>query len=291
VVFIQRLALPHVYPFPELLICLVARLFNKRVVFDFDDAIFTTYPHRKKTLVEKFTDSNRVARIVSKCDAVIAGNQYLAHYARTYNHNVWIIPTTIDTVKYPVKVIIDKVQGEPFIIGWIGTPSSLPYLDVLKPALQEVAKRFNIVLRIIGGQNYHCPGVRVECFPWSLENEVPHLLTFDLGVMPLAGHEFARGKCGLKLLQYMAAGLPAIGSPVGVNKEIITDGFNGYLASCTEEWVEKISNLIQSTPLRCRMGRMGRETVEQEYSVQVNIPKLISILKGTVTLSSDNFTV
>jgi len=284
-IFIQRLVLPHVYPLPEMLICIVAGLLGKRIIFDFDDAIFATSPHRKRTLVEKFTDSNRVARILARCDAVIAGNAYLAAYARAYNVNVVIIPTSIDLARYPVKQITDKEPGEPYVIGWIGMPGSLPYLNILKPVFQVLALKYRILVRIIGGQGYDCPGVQVEHLPWSLQNEVSQILTFDIGVMPLTGHEEGRGKCGLKLLQYMAAGIPAVASPVSANIEIITDGENGYLAGSFEEWVEKLCTLIHSVQLRLEMGRRGRDTVERRFSIQTNLPRLIQ----AITLKETTF--
>lgn len=280
VIFIQRLVLPHVYPFPEMLICVVAGLLGKRIIFDFDDAIFATSPHRKKTLAEKFTDKNRVARIIARCDAVITGNAYLAAYARAYNVNVVIIPTSIDLSRYPVKQITDKNPGEPYVIGWIGMPGSLPYLNILKPVFQELAGKHKILVRIIGGQDYDCPGVQVEHLPWSLQDEVSQILTFDIGVMPLTENEEAQGKCGLKILQYMAAGISAIASPVSANIEIITDGENGCLAGSPEEWGEKICAFIHSTQLRQEIGRRGRDTVEQRFSIDANLPKLIDILRG-----------
>jgi len=288
VIFIQRLVLPHVYPFPEMLICLVAGLLGKRIIFDFDDAIFATSPHRKRTLVEKFTDSNRVARIITRCDAIIAGNAYLADYARAYNGNVVVIPTSIDLSRYPVKQITDRNPGEPFVIGWIGMPGSLPYLNILKPVFQEISIKYKIMIRIVGGQNYECPGVQVEHLPWSLHDEVSQILTFDIGVMPLTESEEARGKCGLKLLQYMAAGIPAVASPVSANIEIITDGENGYLAGSLEEWVEKLHELICSTQLRLEMGRRGRNTVEQRFSVHANLPRLIQVITLNKVMLTEN---
>lgn len=271
--------MPHVYPLPEILICIIAGLLGKKIIFDFDDAIFAVSPHREKTFVEKLTDTNRVARIIARCDVIIAGNAYLADYARVYNNNVVVIPTSIDLVRYPAKQIAGKTPGEPYVIGWIGMPGSLPYLNILRPVFQELALRHKIIIRIVGAQNYHCPGVQVEHLPWSLQNEVDLILTFDIGVMPLTEHEEARGKCGLKLLQYMAAGIPAVVSPVSANKDIVTDGENGYLALSAEEWVEKLGGLIQSVRLRQVMGRSGRETVEKKYSITANLPRVIKVLK------------
>lgn len=287
-IFIQRLVLPHVYPLPEILICMIAGLLGKSIIFDFDDAIYATSLHRKKTLAEKFTDPNRVARVIAKCDTIIAGNSYLADYARAYNNNVVIIPTSIDLVRYPVKQITGKNLDEPYVIGWIGMPGSLPYLNFLKPVFQDIAQSFNILIRIIGGQNFECPGVKVEHLMWSLESEVGQILSFDVGVMPLTESEEARGKCGSKLLQYMAAGIPAVASPVSANKEIVKDGINGCLAATLEEWVGKLSSLFQSTEIRQLMGQQGRETVERCFSIQANLPKLIEIItSGEVMLSKN----
>ncbi|NPV72995.1 MAG: glycosyltransferase family 4 protein [Pelotomaculum sp.] len=279
VVFIQRLVLPHVFPLPEMLVCLVARLLGKRIVFDFDDAIFATSPHRKKTLAERFTDANRVARIIARCDAIIAGNTYLAGYARQYNRNVTVIPTCIDLARYPVKKA-EKAPGEPCVIGWIGMPGSLPYLNILKPVFQEIAAKHNILVRIIGGRDYDCPGVRVEHRPWTYTDEVNWILSFDIGVMPLTESEEARGKCGLKLLQYMAAGIPAVASPVSANREIVMDGVNGYLAAFAEEWTEKLCSLIRSPRLRRAMGERSRVTVEQHFSLEAGLQKLAGVLRG-----------
>lgn len=287
-IFIQRLVLPHVYPLPEILICMIAGLLGKSIIFDFDDAIYATSLHRKKTLAEKFTDPNRVARVIARCDTIIAGNSYLADYARAYNNNVVIIPTSIDLVRYPMKRIKEKNLGEPYVIGWIGMPGSLPYLNALKPVFQELAGKLNILVRIIGGQNYICPGVQVEHLMWSLQSEVEQILSFDVGVMPLSESDEARGKCGLKLLQYMAAGIPAVASPVSANKEIVTDGINGCLAATSEEWVEKLSSLLQSTQIRQSMGQQGREAVERCFSIQANLPRLIEIItSGDVMLAKN----
>lgn len=287
-VFIQRLVLPHIYPFPEMLICLMARLLGKRIIFDFDDSIFATSPHRKRTVVERFTDPNRVARVIARCDAVITGNVYLADYARSYNGNVVVIPTSIDLARYPVKQWNDKNPGGAFVIGWIGMPGSLPYLNMLKPVFQELAGKHKILLRIIGAKNFNCPGVQVEHISWSLQTEVSQILTFDIGVMPLTEHEEALGKCGLKILQYMAAGIPALASPVSANKDIISDGENGYLAGSPQEWEEKFQTLIHSDQLRLEMGQRGRETVERRFSIQANLPKMIETITVKNAVLNDN---
>lgn len=274
VIFIQKLVLPHVYPFPEVSLCKLGKWLGKRVIFDFDDAIFTVSKVRTKTFTEKFAYPQRVQKIIGLCDSVVVGNDYLGQFAQKYNKYVYMIPTSIDTTEYPIPSFNEQ-KPDPVIIGWIGTPSTLPYLNLIKPALQELALKREIILRIIGGRNYDCPGVKVEYLPWSLDNEVELLRSFDIGVMPLTDDLWSRGKCGLKLLQYMAAGVPAVASPVGVNNELIEDGVNGYLAENTEDWAAKIYFFPADHQ---NMIRLARKTVEDKYSIVANLNKLIKIL-------------
>ncbi|RJQ29818.1 MAG: glycosyltransferase family 1 protein [Peptococcaceae bacterium] len=275
-VFIQRLVLPHVYPFPELLICKAGRLLGKKVFFDFDDAIFTTPIIRKKTLAEKLTDPGRVGKVIASCDAVIAGNEFLAGYARRYNKNVFVVPTCLNLEKYgPLR---SGGRDDPVIVGWIGTPGTESYLDLLTPVFRRLASRRRLLVRVVGGGRYRCPGVVVEHWPWSLAGEVSLLRSFTIGVMPLTDDTWSKGKCGLKLLQYMAAGVPVVASPVGVNERIIVNGENGFLARSTEEWAAGIDTLIRSPELRAKMAELARRTVEEKYSVQANVARLAAIM-------------
>ena len=277
VIFIQKLVLPHVYPLPEILLCKLGKWLKRSVIFDFDDAIYTVSEVRAKTLFEKLTYNGRVRKIISLCDSVVAGNDYLGQFTRKYNQRVYVVPTSIDLAKYPVRMLQGK-KSIPVVIGWIGTPSTTPYLNVIVPVLQEIAAQREIIFRVIGGGSFECPGVKVEYWRWSLESEVEDISSLDIGVMPLSDDPWTRGKCGLKLLQYMAAGVPAVASPVGVNNKIIVDGINGYLAKDTKEWVAKIEKIIKSPAAHLDMLQQARQTVENEYSIAVNVNKLIEIL-------------
>lgn len=277
VIFIQKLVLPHVFPFPEFLLCKLGKWLRKRVIFDFDDAIYTVSEVRKKTLFEKLTYPRRVQRIISLCDSVVVGNDYLGQFARKYNKGVYVVPTSIDLTKYP-KQLFNEKKSAPVVIGWIGTPSTSPYLNIISPALKKIAAKKGIIFRVIGGSSFACPGVKVEYLPWSLESEVDDIRSLDIGVMPLTDDPWTCGKCGLKLLQYMAAGVPAVASPVGVNNKIILDGINGYLAKNTEEWVAKIEKIICFPADHLEMIQLARKTVENEYSIAVNVNKLIKVL-------------
>ncbi|KAF1085939.1 Glycosyl transferases group 1 [Sporotomaculum syntrophicum] len=276
VIFIQKLVLPHVFPLPEFLLCKLSKRLCKKVIFDFDDAIYTVSEVREETLIEKFTYPRRVQKIISLCDSIVVGNEYLGQFASNYNKKVYVVPTSIDLTKYPMR-LSDKQKRSPVIIGWIGTPSTAPYLNLISSALKEIATQNDIIFRVIGGSSIECPGVKVEQLPWSLKSEVEDICSLDIGVMPLTDDPWTRGKCGLKLLQYMAAGVPAVASPVGVNNKIISDGINGYLAKNNEEWVAKIKNLICFPNEHFEMIELARKTVEDEYSIEVNVKKLIDI--------------
>src|SRR5262249_47424521 len=154
----------------------------------------------------------------------------------------------------------------PIAIGWIGTPNSFPYIRLLEGVFGDLARRYDVELRVVSSQAYESPNIRVANAPWSLATEADALLAFDIGIMPLPETEWAAGKSGVKALQYMATGVPAVCSPVGVTKEIIRDGENGMLARDDGEWVTKLAALIEHRELRARIGLSGRRTVEARYA-------------------------
>lgn len=274
IVFIQRLVLPHIYPFLEVII---ARL-SKKVVFDFDDAIFYHPPQLRKTLLQRVRDSKAVARVIGQSDAVVAGNEFLKVYAAKYNDEVFVIPTSIDIDKYIVKDYTFSPTTGPLVIGWIGSPSTAYYLKLVTPVLARISQEYQIVVQVIGA-NLEIPGVRIECKTWALENEVEDLLNFDIGIMPLTDDEFTQGKCGAKLLQYMAVGVPGVASPIGVNKDIIKNGYNGFLADTEDDWYQALKCLIADYNKRYSIGIAGRKTVEEKYSIQKNAGLLYEVLR------------
>lgn len=271
IVFLQKEVLPQAYPLIEEFI----KKLNRKVVFDFDDAIFLVSPKRR-SLLYNFRYKNSIPRILRMSDYVIAGNEYLKQYALRFNGNVEIIPTSINTETYFVK---KKEKKDRINIGWIGSRSTIFYLDQLGNVLRALAKRYDICLTIIGTGDYRIDGVETVTRPWRLETEISDLQCFDIGVAPLNNDDWALGKCGCKIIQYMGTGIPVVSSPVGINSEIINDNVNGFLADSDEEWIEKLSQLIENEALRERFGFMGRKTVEERYSVKVNGPKLLEILQ------------
>jgi glycosyltransferase involved in cell wall biosynthesis len=250
------------------------------LVFDFDDAVFERYvsPSNGYLSYLKFPGKTRtICRIAAH---VMAGNEYLAEYARKVNPNVTVIPTTVDTSKYTVAA---RAENDVPVIGWTGSYSTVQHLLTLADALRRLAETERFRLRVIGSPNMSLEGLAgldVEALTWDSKTEVGDLRAIDVGVMPLPEDRWSRGKCGMKALQYMGLAIPTVCSPVGVNSEIIRDGENGLLATTADEWVEKLGLLLRSPELRERLGRAGRETVEARYSAAVQAPRVLQILES-----------
>jgi glycosyltransferase involved in cell wall biosynthesis len=216
--------------------------------------------------------------MVKSCDLVIAGNDYLKEKAMKYNERITVVPTPIDTGRYSKKLYGKKAR---VTLGWIGSHGTLFYLEKMKPVLDSLGKRFDhIELKIVCDHFFDCSNLPVIKKLWNYDEEIADLKSFDIGLMPLTDDPWSRGKCGFKLLQYLAVGVPVVCSPVGVNKQIVKDGKNGYLAKTESDWMEKLSLLIGSDEgLREDMGMNGRKVVDTEYSLEVNSPKLLEALK------------
>lgn len=250
------------------------------MVFDFDDAVFVSYRSPTNGYLSYLKFASKTKSICRMSAHVMAGNPYLAEYARQVNPNVTIVPTTIDTDKYPV-VEKGNETGIP-IIGWTGSFSTVQHLDTLRSALQRLAKETKFRLRVIGTPSYKLDGVDVEAMQWRAATEVEDLEAIDIGIMPLPDDNWSKGKCGLKALQFMALGIPTVCSPVGVNKDIIQDGENGFLAGSEDEWNDKLGRLLHSAELRRQLGHAGRRTVEEKYSANVQAPRVFELLRSVV---------
>ena len=254
------------------------------IVFDFDDAIFLPSVSDANRLISALKQPGKVATIIRQSAHVVVGNEYLASYARRFSDAVTVIPTCVDTTKFVPSPPRDgaKASGDP-VIGWIGSPTTAFYVQRLTEVFQRVRARHPFVLRISGsGAPIQVPGVVTENAPWSLGDEVRLFNTCDVGVYPLADDEWSKGKCGFKAIEFMACGVPVVASAVGVNREIIQDGVNGFLASTDDEWVDKIGRLLVDRDLGRRLGAAGRRTVEDRYSLQVHAPTLAATLRGVV---------
>lgn len=250
-------------------------------IVDFDDAIFHGYDQHQSLLVRKLL-GGKIKNIVKHSSIVIAGNPYLAEsLLKAGAPQVEILPSVVDLEKYKMKDHTDGRSGVP-TVGWIGTPMTARYLAIVEDAISDAAQKSPIKVLTIGISNMDVPkmNVAVETTPWSERTEVASLLQVDIGIMPLTDDPWARGKSGLKLIQYMACGLPVIASPVGVNRDIVEHGVNGYLCRTQEEWTDAIVSLSTDRELRSRLGSAGRRKVEEKYSLRSAAPRLASILKS-----------
>ncbi|HEU4507904.1 MAG TPA: glycosyltransferase family 4 protein [Pyrinomonadaceae bacterium] len=259
------------------------RLIHQRgvpIVFDFDDAVFVSYKSPSNGYLSYLKFASKTKTICRMASHVMAGNPYLADYARQVNDHVTVIPTTIDTDKYQPPARKDS-SGPP-VIGWTGSYSTVQHLDTLRGALKKLAARESFRLRVIGTPTYECAPIDVEAMQWRANTELDDLSAIDIGVMPLPDDRWSKGKCGLKALQFMALGIPTVCSPVGVNSDIIQDDENGFLAGTEDEWVDKLSRLIRSHELRQRLGQAGRVTIEEKYSAKTQSPRVYEIFKSVL---------
>lgn len=280
VIFLYREILPIG---PALMERYLARRGQPPVVFDFDDAIFLANVSEANRVISMLKVPDKIATTMALSRHVIAGNDYLADYARRHTPRVTVVPTCVDTDKFvpdPRGPLHGRPAGSPPVIGWIGSPTTGPYIQSLFGVLQQVAASRPLTLRISGaGRPFDVAGIPTDNRPWSLAHEVELFNTCDIGVYPLADDDWAKGKCGFKAIEFMACGVPVVASAVGVNREIVEDGVNGFLASTPEEWRCKLARLIDEPELRQRFAAAGRRTIEERYSLAVNAPRVAGILR------------
>ena len=240
---------------------------NPKIIFDFDDAIWIDVISTNNWAFSWLKDGSKTSRIIATSKLVIAGNQYLLEYAKKYNTQVKIVPTTIDTDEYLPK---NTANTGKITIGWSGSVSTIEHFQYAIPALKRLKSKYKsaIAIKVIGDANYQNQELDIQGLPWRKDSELEDLRSIDIGIMPLPDDQWSWGKCGLKGLQYMALEIPTLMSPVGVNREIVMDGINGFLPSDENDWVEKISLLIESADLRANLGKAGRATVLERYSVK-----------------------
>lgn len=254
---------------------------STKLVIDYDDAVFNRYDQHRSFVV-RWLLGKKIDQLMHLADIVIAGNEYLAAHAQQAGaKQVEIIPSVVDTTRYQVRAEA-KSNAKEIRIGWIGSPTTVKYLSSIENVIKTISNDQTNFIIIGANLPTEFEGYSVESWPWSLETEVELIQKLDIGIMPLMDDAFERGKCGYKLIQYMACGLPVVASPVGINQKIIKHGENGFLASKEDEWIEAITLLIENPKLRKEMGLKGREIAEQEYAVQVTAPKIINLINQIV---------
>ena len=285
----ERLIIYQQLPFFDV-VCIQRRLLSpfefywirkksSKVLFDLDDAIMyrsssSPHPHSLSRWL-------KFRWMVKGSDVVTVGNQFLKNEVLKVDQRkkIFVIPTCIDTNLYPQK---KKISERPeIILGWIGTKGNLKYLKKLEPVFETIRQKFpQVKLKIVSNDFYDSPNLPTVKKPWKLEDENEDLISFDIGLMPLNDDLWSRGKCGLKIIQYLSVGVPVVCTPVGINSDIVQDGENGFLATNHQEWVDCLSTLIQNQDLRYRMGLKGIETVEREYSLAVTSEKFFHVLRS-----------
>ena len=268
---------------PALLEPLVAR--RRPVVFDFDDAIWMPRANPMNPIARFLKFQGKTAAITRMTTAVIAGNKYLASWARSFNPRVHVVPSTIETTGDYARQKTHHETNRP-IIGWSGSYSTIQYLAGIRPMLQALRKSMDFTLRVIcNGPPVRWPELDLEWRQWSSASEVADLVDFDVGLMPQPDDAWTRGKCGMKALQYMALGIPPVASRNGVLPEIIADGRNGRLADTPETWLTCLKSLAADWESRAAMGAEARRTVEDRFSAAFHAPRVAEIVRGVALRS------
>jgi glycosyltransferase involved in cell wall biosynthesis len=277
-VFIHREASPIGPPVFE---WIIAKIFRKKIIYDFDDAIWLTDKIEESSITSLLKWRSKVGPICKWSHRVSCGNEYLRAHASSFNAQTVLNPTTIDTENLHNPILYDKKQtSDTCFIGWTGSHSTLKYLTEIQPALASIAEDFPEVRFVVIADKLPDLNMKhLEFRKWSIQTEISDLATFDIGIMPLPDDEWAKGKCGFKALQYMAMEIPTVASSVGVNTTIITNNVNGFLASTPAEWNDRLRELILDKDLRKRLGQQGRSTVKESYSVLSNSATFLALFE------------
>ena len=263
-IYIHREAAPIGPPIFE---WLISKVFRKKIIYDFDDAIWVKIASDANPNVANLKCSWKVAKICSYSKTVSVGNDFLAQYAEKYCKDVRIIPTVVNTESYHNK-LRDQTNGE-LVIGWTGTFTNLYNLQLITKVIQKLQSKHNFKFLIIADRDPKLKDLNYTYHKWNLKTEIQDLLQMHIGIMPLINSEVEKGKCGFKAIQYMSLGIPAVVSPVGANRNVVEDGVTGYWAEKDEEWEERLERLIKDEKLRIELGKNGREKIIKAYAVNV----------------------
>ena len=276
-VFIHREVTPLGPPIFELLI---ANFFRKKIIFDFDDSVWLSDENEKSAFLLFLKFPSKIKKICRVSYKISCGNKYLADYSKKYNLNSFVNPTTIDTEHYHSPDLhLEKEQNNFTTIGWTGSHSTLKYLKEVDSILKILCDSHKDKVRflVIADHPPEFLSVPFEFIRWSKSTEITDLLKIDIGIMPLTDDDWTRGKCGFKALQYMSLEIPAVASPVGVNKEIIVDGVNGFLCDSQSSWTDRLSQLIDDVRLRREMGKAARKQIISHYSTVSNSANFLGL--------------
>lgn len=255
---------------------IIAKILRRKYIYDFDDAIWLPNYSDSNAKLHRLKAYWKVKKIMKWAHKISAGNEYLKDYASKYNPNTFVLPTTIDLQN---SHNVSTIQSEKVNIGWTGSHTTMAYLDNLIPVLKRLEKKHSFTFTIISNQKPNYELDSLKYIKWSKDSEISDLASINIGVMPLADDVWAKGKCGFKALQYMALKIPAVVSPVGVNKEFISNGENGYLCSKNTEWENTLSMLISNKETRIKIGQNGHKTIENHFSVKSQKQNFLNLFK------------
>ncbi len=271
-IFIHREA-THIGP--PIIEWIIAKILRKKYIYDFDDAIWLPNYSEGNSKFHRLKAYWKVKYCIKWAHRIAAGNAYLANYAKQFNANVYVLPTTIDTENY--HNVRCNHQKTPIVIGWTGTHTTMQYLHSIVPVLKEMESKYPIEIQIISNEKPQLDLNSLVYVKWKKDTEIEDLSKFSIGIMPLEDTIWAEGKCGFKGLQYMALEIPTIMSAVGVNNTIVESGKNGLLVSNEEEWKTAFIRLIEDENLRMKMGFAGRQRVVDHYSILANKTLFLSL--------------
>jgi glycosyltransferase involved in cell wall biosynthesis len=262
---------------PPLFEWLIARVFRKKIIYDMDDAVWIPQTAGNNAWVKSAKAFWKIKWICKWSWKVSAGNEYLQAFARAYNPRVVHTPTCVDTDNMHNR--IKDQHSEKLVIGWTGSFSTLEYLSDIIPAVETLEKKYDFEFLVIADQSPMLPLKSFRYIPWREETEIEDLLRCNIGIMPLADDEYAKGKCGFKIIQFLSLGIPVAAAPVGVNAKIIVEKECGYLCRNTAEWSYALEQLLLGAERRTEMGRMGRERMEERYSRKSNAGNFLSLFE------------
>ncbi len=262
---------------PPLFEWIIAKVLRKKIIYDFDDAIWHTDLDKSQRLKIWLRNPSKTDKIIKWSWKASCGNEYLCNHARQFNKNVVLNPTTIDTENLHNKV--KNQNSKKIVIGWTGSHSTLKYLEPMVPIIEKLEQEFDFEFLVICNRKPDWNLKSLRFLPWNKETEIEDLMEVNFGLMPLPDDEWAQGKCGFKALQYMALGMPALVSPVGVNLEIVSHGADGYICATNEDWEQYIKLLLSDEKLRTNMGLKARAKIIEKYSVLSNTENFLALFK------------
>jgi len=275
-IWIEYEIFPYIPPIFERLL----RLLGVKFIVDYDDAIFHNYDLSSNFIIKRFL-SKKIDSVMRLADHVVVGNDYLRSRALSAGaHNITLIPTVVDYSRYPVK---GTHNNSPIKIGWIGSPSTQRYVLDLLPMFVRLTKKYDLEVVLIGANDAaieELKGISARVEPWSEDTEARLVSEMDIGIMPLKDGPWEKGKCGYKLIQYMACSIPVIASPVGVNTSIVVGNNCGYLADDNDSWFIALESLIKSKVERIALGSNGRQAVINKFSLQAQQSNILNCLSS-----------